>query len=170
MKKLLFLLLGFVIITTACQTNTELTDADKDAMVQAVKEASQEYWATFNQTLNEQSFSTMKQYFDENSDRMWQTDPVAVILNTSVTNKQADWLDKLETTIENRISGSHNIVESHYSVLAEDKVLEIIKAVDATIVFKDSTVLGPFTWVNTAIWANIEGEWKIQFNHQSNDR
>ena len=28
-------------------------------------------------------------------------------------------------------------------------------------------LIGPFKYVNTAIWSNIDGEWKMQFNQNS---
>jgi len=170
MKKLLFLLLGFVIITTACQTNTELTDADKDAIVQAVKQKSQGYWSALGQIYDEDTYSTLMKYFDENSDQMWQTEPVSMILNTtSIFNKQEDWLTTFEEVISNRISTPCKILEAYYSVLSNDKVLEVIVG-NASYTIKDSTIVGPFKYVNTAIWSSIDGEWKIQFDHQSTDR
>ncbi|MEA1887263.1 MAG: hypothetical protein U9N72_08650 [Bacteroidota bacterium] len=168
MKRILYLLLGIVIITYACQTNSELTDSDKEAIVQAVQEASQGYWTAIGQTYDNESPGEIKKYFDENADIIWQTEPVAFVLNTSITNKQADWLEMFETIIMNRISTPCTILETYYSVISHDKVLEVIKG-DASYMEKDSTVVGPFKYVNTALWANINGEWKMQFNHQSTD-
>jgi len=166
MKKLLFLLLGLVILTTACQTNTELTDADKDAMVQAVKQASQEYQSLISSIYDNETYNKSLKFIDENSDQMWQTEPVAIIYNLNIINKQAESLATLKSMFENRLSGIDNVQEAHYSVLSDNKVLEVIEG-DFSIVFKDSTEGGPFNWVGTYIWANIEGEWKIQYAHNS---
>ena len=168
MKKLLFLLLGIVIITTACQTNTELTDADKDAIVQAVKQTSQEYWAAISQTYDIESYSKVRKYFDEDSDQIWQSDPIALILNTGIINKQADWQIQLETMIGNRISTPVNVSEVYYTTLSDKKVFEVIKG-EFSYMRKDSSVVGPITFVGTSIWANINGEWKLQFVHQVNE-
>jgi len=169
MKKLLFLLLGLVIITTACQTNTELTDADKDVIVESVKQASQEYWSILSSTYDSETYSKAINFIDENSDQMWQTEPVAMILNTTnIFNKQEDWLTTFEEVISNRISTPCKILEAYYSVLSNDKVLEVIVG-NASYTKKDSTVVGPFKYVNTKIWSNIDGEWKFQFDHQSTD-
>ena len=166
MKKLLFLLLGVVIITTACQTSTELTDADKDAMVQAVKQASQEFWSLASQAYDTGFFNQALKFWDENSDQIWQTDPVAVVFDTSITETKDEWMSDWKAMIDNRIKTTPTILESHFSVLTKDKVLEVNKG-DITVMEKDSTIYGPNTMVNTIVWANINGEWKMQFWHES---
>jgi predicted oxidoreductase (fatty acid repression mutant protein) len=166
MKRLLYLLLGIIIITYACQTNTELTDADKDAIVQAVKQVSQELQSIMSSTYDSETYSKIIKFCDENSDRMWQAEPVAAIFNLDIISKQADNFANYESWFENRISGVDNVQKAHYSVLSDNKVLEVLEG-DFSINMKDSTELGPFTWVGTNIWANIEGEWKMQFSHNS---
>ena len=164
--RVLLCLLAVVIVTQGCQTDSELTDSEKDALVQAVKHTGQEYWTLMNQpysnTTNDEAFKFM----DENADQMWQTDPIAVIFNTGITNTQAEMKNNFKGMFDNRISTKSTLLESYYSVLANDKVLEVIRA-DYIITRKDSTVSDPLTMVNTSVWANINGEWKIQFSHSS---
>ncbi|MFO7852172.1 MAG: hypothetical protein ACQERS_09340 [Bacteroidota bacterium] len=166
MKRILYLLLGILVITYACQTETELTDADKDAMVRDVKQASQEFVSIISSTYDNETYSKVLNFNDENSDKMWQTEPVAAIFNINVINKQAASFANLESWFENRISGVENIQKAHYSVLSDKKVLEVLEG-DFSITWKDSTESGPFTWVGTNIWAKIDGGWKIQFVHNS---
>jgi hypothetical protein len=168
MKRILYLLLGIAIITQGCQTNTKRTDSDREAIVQSVKKASQSYWTAIGETYDNETFSKVKKYFDENSYVIWQTNPVSFVLNTGITSTQADWLNQFEGIIGNRISTPCTISEAHYSVLNDKKVLEVIGG-NASFMRKDSTVVGPFKFVNTALWANIDGEWKMQFTHQSTD-
>ena len=68
----MFLLLGVVILTTACHTNTELTDADKDAIVQDVKQASQEFVSIMSSTYDDKTYSKVLNFNDGNSDKMLQ--------------------------------------------------------------------------------------------------
>jgi len=167
MKKYFLLIPAIILVAfSSCKETTELTDSDKEALVQSVKQASQEYWAAFGVTYDNESFSKVKKYIDENSDIIWQTDPVAIIYNKDIINKQADSFDQLEKMIGSRISGTTNILEAHYSVLSDDKVLEVVK-VDFSYMTKDSTIGGPNTLVTTAIWANIDGEWVMQLSHNS---
>jgi hypothetical protein len=168
MKRLLYLLLGIAILTQGCQTNSVLTDSEKESIVQSVKKASQEFWSTLGQTYDNEIFNKVMKYYDENSDVMWQTDPVAFILNTSINYKQEDWLKQFEAVIGRRISTPCTVSESYYSVLTDKKVVEVINGT-ASVMYKDSTVVGPFKFVNTSIWGNIDGEWKMQFTHQSTD-
>jgi hypothetical protein len=114
MKRILYLLLGIVIITQSCKSNSELTDSDKDIMVQAVRQASQEYWKIVSQTYDNESFSNAMKYFDENSDQMWQTEPVASILELSITNKQVDNFEGIKSMFERRISTPVEVLETHY--------------------------------------------------------
>ncbi len=164
--KIIILLLSLFTFWGCHDTPTVLTDSEKETIIRAVEEASQDYWSAIGQTYNNESFSQIKEYFDENSDSMWKTKPIALILNTGIFYKQADWLDQFEKVIENRISTTCNIIEAHYSILSDDKVLEVIKG-KASYTEKDSTSVGPFPFVNTALWTNINGEWKMQFVHQS---
>jgi len=162
---ILFLLTLFVFL--GCQeTQTVLTDTEKEAMIEAVEKVSQNYWADIGKTYNNESIAQIKEYFDENSDSVWETESVALILNTGIFNKQASWLKLFEKILNDRISTPNKILESYYSVLSDEKVLEVIKG-EASIIGKDSSVVGPFPFVNTAIWKNINNEWKIQFVHQS---
>jgi hypothetical protein len=168
MKKLLSLMVGIVLMAQGCQTGSELTDSEKEAMVQAVKQASQSYWTALGQTYDNESISKILSYFDENSDTIWEADPVAFILNTNIVNKQADCKEQLEIALEERITTPCTIQGTYYSVLSDKKVLEVING-EASFMTKDSTLVGPFKYVNTAIWANIDGEWKMQFTHQATD-
>jgi len=168
MKRLLYLLLGIAILTQGCQTNTKLTDSEKEVIVQSVKKASQEFYSALGQTYDNETFNKVRKYFDENSDLIWQTDPVAFIFDADITYKQADWLKQFEAIIGSRISTPTTISKSHFSVLTDKKVLEVTNG-NASFTTKDSTVVGPFKFVSTAIWANIDGEWKMQFVHQSTE-
>lgn len=159
-------MLGIVFVAQGCQTSTELTDADKDAMVQAVKQSSQEYWSILSDTYDNETYNRSIKFIDENSDKMWQTEPVAVIFNVNIINKQADSFATLESMIENRISSPVNMQKAHYSVLSDNKVLEVLEG-DYSVIMKDSTESGPYAFVVTVIWANVDGDWKMQFNHNS---
>ena len=155
-----------MITVLGCQTYSKLTDSEKEAIVQAVMKASQEYWSMAQQPYDTGSFRVFMKFIDDNSDQVWQTEPVAGIFNTSVTKTGAEWMDLLKGIIDNRIRTFPTILESHFSVLSNDKVLEVNEG-DFTITRKDSTVSGPFSMVNTVIWANINGDWKMQFFHES---
>jgi len=58
------------------------------------------------------------------------------------------------------------IVDSRFNVLSADKVLEVNK-IDYTVTTIDSIVHGPYMAVNTVLWVNIDGNWKMQFFHES---
>ena len=111
-------------------------------------------------------FRAFLKFWDENSDQIWQTDPASVVFNTSITKTGDEWMNAVKGMINNRIRTFPTILESHFSVLSDDKVLEVNKG-DFTITRKDSTVSGPFTMVNTIVWADINGDWKMQFFHES---
>jgi hypothetical protein len=166
MNRVLYLLLGVSIITQGCQTNSNLTTSDKESIVQAVKQASQGYWSNASSTYDIESYNKAIKFCDENSDNMWQTEPVAGIFNLGIINKQADSFANTKTMIENRISTPINIQKSHYAVLSDKKVLEVLEG-DFSIIMKDSTKSGPFKWIGTSIWANVDGKWKMQFYHNS---
>jgi len=166
MKKFLFLLLGVVILTTACQTNTELTDADKDSIVQAVKQASQEYWSIMASTYDSETYSKAINFIDENSDQIWQTEPVASVTGIRIRYKRSDSFENLKSMFDDRLESPTKINNAHYSVLSKNKVLEVMEG-EFTVIRKDSTNVGTFAWIGTTLWANIDGEWKIQYAHNS---
>jgi hypothetical protein len=171
MKKIIYLFIGLFIIVQGCQTNSKLNDSDKAVLVNAVKDKSNQYWSllqsyTLNQPYDTGTFRKFMKFWDKNSDRLWQSDPVSVIFNTEITKTEADWEAKFKKMIETRISTNPTILESHFAVLSNDVVLEVNKG-DFTITGKDSVVYGPFTMVNTQIWVNRNGDWKMQFFHES---
>jgi len=163
MKKLLYILLGILVITYACQTETELTDNAKDAIIQAIKVVSQERLSLLSSTYDNETFNKYRKFFDENSEQIWQTEPVSSVTGVRVTYKQGDSGGAM---FDNRLSTPSNIHNTHYSVLSENKVLEVLEG-DFTIIMKDSTNAGTFKWIGTYLWANIDGEWKIQYSHSS---
>jgi hypothetical protein len=165
MKKIALLLLGFIIIGQGCQTNSKLSDLDKESIVKAVKEKSEQFWSN-TQPYDTGSFRKFAAFWDENSDKAWQTESVAVVFNTGLTKSSSEWLNNWKDMIDNRISTVATILESHFNVLGKDKVLEVNSG-DYTVTGKDSTIYGPFKMVNTIIWANINGDWKMQFFHES---
>ena len=166
MKRVLYLLLGVFIITQGCQTNSKLTDSDKAALVQAVKQASQECWSICSSTYDSETCNKFLNFYDENSDKMWQTEPVAGIFNIGVINKQADSFANYKSMIDSRISTPVGVQKSHYAVLSDNKVLEVLEG-EYSVISKDSTEFGPAVWVGTAIWGNVDGDWKMQFFHNS---
>lgn len=162
MKRILFLLLWVVIIITACQTNTEMTDADKDAVVQAATRASKEYWALCSSQYDSETFNKFREYYDMGADQLWQPEPAAAVMNFNITSKQDEVLSMYSSLLESRITTTPIILKSHFMFLSKDKVLEVNKG-DYTWTNKDGSVSNPFRMVNTIIWANIDGKWKIQF-------
>jgi len=166
MKKIMYLFLGLMITALGCQTDSKFSESEKEALVQAVMKTSQQFWSMAQQPYDTGSFRAFLKYWDENSDQIWQTDPATVVFNTSITKTGEEWMNSLKGMINNRIRTFPTILESHFSALSNDKVLEVHKG-DYTITMKDSTVSEPFTMVNTIVWANINGDWKMQFWHES---
>jgi len=68
--------------------------------------------------------------------------------------------------LDSRISTNPAITESYFAVLSKDLVLEVNKG-DYTVTAKDNTVYGPFTMVNTLVWINRDGAWKMIHFHES---
>jgi len=165
MKKTVILFLGLLTMATGCQTNTGLTDADKDAIVKAVKEISEPFWG-WNDQFDQTDMSQILALYDENSDNAWQPDPVATVFNTDIITTQAEWMEMWKEIIADRLAMNMSIVDSHFNVLSADKVLEVNK-IDYTVTTMDSIVHGPYTAVNTVLWVNIDGNWKMQFFHES---
>ena len=165
MKKTVLLFLGLLAIAAGCMTRTELTDSDKDVIVRTVKETSAKYW-NFNEKMDLNEMPKYFSMYDENSDSAWQTEPVSVVFNTQILNTHAEWADMYREMYEKRSAMNVSVVNSHFNVLSADKVLEVNK-VDFTVTTKDSIVHGPYTGVNTILWVNIDGAWKMQFFHES---
>jgi hypothetical protein len=164
--RVLTCVLAIGILTIGCQTESELSDSAKDELMQAVKQKSKDYWALMNQPYDNTTYDETLKFLDENADKKWQTDPVAVIFNTRITNTQDEWYSYFKGLMDNRLSTSITELDKYYSVLAFDKVLEVSTA-DYFVTQKDSTVSDLYTMVNTSVWTNIDGEWKVQFTHNS---
>jgi len=165
MKITVILLLGLILMASGCQTKTGLTDADKDAIVKAVKEISEPFWG-WNGKFDQEDMSKFLALYDENSDNSWQPDPVATVFNTDIIKTQAEWVEMWQEMIKNRLAMNMSIVDSHFNVLSADKVLEVNK-IDYTVTTIDSIVHGPYMAVNIVLWVNIDGNWKMQFFHES---
>jgi hypothetical protein len=165
MKKIVYLFLGSVIIVLSCQKNPKLSDNEKDSIVKAVQNKSLQFWS-YSQPYDTGSFRMFEKFWDENSDKIWQTEPIAVVFDTDYVKTHSEWISMWKEMIDTRISTVPVIHESHFAVLSTDKVLEVNKG-DFTITGKDSVVYGPFTMVNTILWINTNGDWRMFYFHES---
>ena len=166
MKRVFYLTLGLLVMTLGCQTNPELTDQEKESIVKAVKERSQLFWVTNNQSYNSESMQKFMSLIDENCDQAWQTDPAMAVFNIGIIKFRTEVESFWKTAIESRNSTNVTIVEDYFAVLSKDKVLEVNKG-DYTVAGKDSITYGPFSMVNTIVWVNKNGEWKMLHCHES---
>jgi hypothetical protein len=165
MKKIVCLFLGLVVMILSCQKNPKLSDSEKGTILKAVQRTSQQFWS-YTQPYDTGSFRRFVKFWDENSDKIWQTEPVTVVFETDIIKTRSEWVKMWKDMIDQRISTVPIIHESHFSVLSSDKVLEVNKG-DFTITGKDSVVYGPFTMVNTVLWTNTNGDWRMQYFHES---
>ncbi len=89
-----------------------------------------------------------------------------MVFNTEIIKTHSEWAKNLKQIIDERIATNPNVLESHFAVLSWDKVLEV-NAGDFTIMTKDSIVHGPIAMVITLVWIKKNGDWKIQYFHES---
>jgi hypothetical protein len=97
---------------------------------------------------------------------MWQSNPAAMIYNLNIIKTRAQLNDAWGKSIESRTGTPVKILESYFSILSRDHVLEVNKA-DYTVVGKNGTTYGPFSMVNTIVWINRNGDWKMLHCHSS---
>jgi ketosteroid isomerase-like protein len=165
MKRVFYVTFGFLVMTLACQTNQKLTDQQKDSIVKAVKERSQQFF-DINKSYNNESLQKTMSFADENIDKAWQTDPALVVFDINIIKTRAEMQNFWGMAIDSRISTNITMLENHFAVLSKDQVVEVNKA-DYTITGKDSITSGLYTMVHTIVWVNINSEWKIVHIHQS---
>jgi len=167
MKRVCFFTLGLLIMAMGCQTNQKLTEQQKESILKAVKERSHEFWIVSNQkSYDKMTLNRFMSFVDEKSDQAWSTDPAGWVFNLEILKSRSDLENDFRKIFEARIVTSPIIKESYFAVLSKDLVLEVNKG-DYTITRKDSTTLGPLTMVNTCVWMNSEGEWKMIHCHES---
>lgn len=167
MKRVLYVALGLLVMTLGCQTNQKLTDQQKESIVKAVKESSQQFF-DINKSYNAESLQKTMSFSDENLDKAWVTDPAVVVLDIDIFKTRADMQSFWGMAIDSRISTNITMNEAHFAVLSKDQVIEVNKA-DYTVTGKDSITSGPFTMVHTIVWVNVNGVWKILHVHQSSE-
>ena len=63
MKRFFMPLVAIALLSGACQTSTELTDQEKETMVQSVKKVSEEFVKTIGQVYTEESVANSITYF-----------------------------------------------------------------------------------------------------------
>ena len=158
-------LLLSVFTCTPHRQSDQLTQQQKETILKAVKETSQRMW-DFQKSYNSESLQNFMNFIDTNSDQMWQTDPVTMNYNLNIIKTRDDLKTQWRKMIESRNSTPITILEAYFAVLSKDQVLEVNKC-DYTIHAKDSTTYGPFTMVNTIIWIDKNGEWKMLHCHPS---
>jgi cytochrome c556 len=127
MKTITSLFLGAVIIVQSCQSDSKLTDSEKETLVKEVMKTSQQFWSMAGQPYGTGSFRNFVKFLDENADNAWQTDPVASVDNITITKTMSQRINNWKTLIDRRISSDPKILESHFPVLSRDKVLEVNK-------------------------------------------
>jgi hypothetical protein len=157
MKMLKYLNAGLIVMVISCQTNSEMSDSEKEIVLKAVKEASQQFWETMIKPYDAETFNDV---FEEFSELDFFVDNFQFLRSNSDVEV---WFRNLT---ESRLSTHPTISESYYEVLSNDKVLEVVKG-DFTVTRKDSTIFGPIEMIITIIWDQKNGRWKMHYGHQS---
>jgi ketosteroid isomerase-like protein len=143
----------------------QLTELQKETILQSVKEASQRIW-DLQESYDSASLQNFMDLVDPESDRLWQTDPAAMVYNLNIIKTRADLNDAWGKSVESRTGTPVNLLEDYFAVISQDLVLEVNKA-DYSVMGKDSTTYGPFSMVNTTVWINRNGDWKMLHSHSS---
>ncbi len=166
MNRAVYLTLGLLVVTLGCSTNQLLTDQQKDSVVKEVSAVSQQFWHVYSQPNNSESLANIMGFIDEKSDQGWQTDPALVVFNTNIFKSRADLEAVWKEMLTLRGATNVQMLENYFTVLSGNQVLEV-NVGDYTITGKDGLTFGPYKMVNTIIWINRSGTWKIQHCHES---
>jgi hypothetical protein len=156
---ILFLFVG-------CQTKVEFTDAVKQKVLEEVKAESNRMWTFFNSDFNEELNEKIFEFFEKDAEKLWQTTPVVASFNFELIRSNSEFEEMITEMNSTRIRNEITITDSHYLVLSEIHVLEVITA-DYFITSKEGEVFGPFQMVNDNLWQKKEGVWKVLHSHQT---
>jgi hypothetical protein len=163
MKKFSFLAFGLIILTTCCYAQ-KLSDKKKDMIIKEVQERSHKFFFENNQS--PESMQNFNSYIYEKSDLQWKGEPVGMIFNLNLIKTYPDKVNFIKGLIKARTSTNVTMLEDHFAVLSKDQVIEVNKG-DYTVTSIDGKISGPFTMVNTIVWAKSDGEWKMLLCHES---
>lgn len=143
----------------------KLTEPQKEVILKSVKQTSQRMW-DLQQSYDSVSLQNFMDLVDPDCDRLWEAEPAAMIYNLNIIKTRAELKDAWGKSIESRSGTPVKILEAYFVVLARDQVLEVNKA-DYSIIKKDNTTYGPYSMVNTIVWINRNGDWKMLHCHSS---
>ena len=155
-----------LVLTLGCQTNLNLTNQQKDSISKDVKKTSQQFWLLYNQPYDSGSLTKLMSFFDGNGVQVWQNEPAVVVFNVTLVKTLADLEKVWKEMLELRGSTNATLLNDYFTVLSKDKVLEVNEG-DYTIKGKDGQTFGPYKMVNTIVWGNRNGEWKMLHFHES---
>jgi ketosteroid isomerase-like protein len=153
------------ILGCTSQQSDQLTEMQKESILKSVKQTSQRMW-DLQQSYDSVSLKNFMGLVDPECDRMWQTDPAAMIYNLNIIKTRAELTDAWGKSIESRTGTPVKILESYFAVISRDQVLEVNRA-DYSIMGKNGTTYGPYVMVNTIVWINRNGDWKMLHCHSS---
>jgi hypothetical protein len=155
-----------MIIVLGCQPNLKLTDQKKDSIVQEVKETSRQFWVVNNQKYDSGSLEKFMSFIDEQADQSWVTDPAITIFNINLFRSRADLENVWREMLMIRSSTNVTLLNQFFSVLSATQVLEVNEG-DYTLTGTDGKIYGPYRMVNTIVWVNRNGQWKMLHCHES---
>jgi ketosteroid isomerase-like protein len=164
MKKI-FMLLLVAFIVGSCQQVKELTNEEKQAITNEIKEISSAFWE-LNKNLTSENYEFMKTFYDEEFEKLWQTKPAFAVLNLSVIRGYDELMSKYEEIFENRASTDIAVTSHSISVLSKDVVLEVIE-MDYSVTDRGGETYGPFETVFSNVWQKRDGKWKYLHLHQT---
>jgi hypothetical protein len=156
---ILFLFVG-------CQTKVEFTDADKEKVLQELKVESNKMWTLFSSEFNEKTINEILNFLEKDAEKLWQTSPVFASFNFHLIKDFSEYENFIHEMSSERKGNEILITDSHYMVLSEIHVLEVIIA-DYFITNKEGESFGPFQMVTNTIWHNKDGAWKALHSHQT---
>lgn len=166
MKRSIFLAMWLLLITIGCRTNLKLTDQQSDNIVNEVKATSQQFWNLYNMPYTQASLAKIMSFVDKSEKQDWQDKPAQVVFNISIFPSWADLDSVWRGMITERASTNVIMLNNFFTVLSETTVLEVNDGY-YTITGAEGDKIGPFEMVNTIVWINRSGKWKMLHFHES---
>ncbi|MFO7978027.1 MAG: nuclear transport factor 2 family protein [Bacteroidales bacterium] len=166
MKHFVLIVLVMLILIPGGKGQSSMNEDQKQAMVEEVRELSDEFWVYNNRTYNASSLERFMVYFAEDVDRSWHTDPALLVGNQVILETRNEVEGFLQEAINSQESMTPEITERYFSVLSADHVLEVNQG-EYTVTGLDGQIYGPYQMTNTVVWQKNNGRWNIQHIHQS---
>jgi ketosteroid isomerase-like protein len=170
-KRLFFIfsiIFSIIILLSAYQPTSkkELTDAQRQEIANTIRQRNQEFIDQWKKMNHERFNKFTDDFLVESNEPSWMSNPALMVFNLNILPTKEKFKESWRATIDKNPSYNMKTIEDYVSVISENLAIYVGKF-NYSITDSLGNTGKEHTAINTTVYINKNGKWKMLHNHQS---